>query len=238
MYMYNSNIMENETDTTKSINVTFFVKKTKKVNTVSLAKPEVPLAKPEVPLAKPEVEVPLAKPEVEVPLAKPDKPKKKRIITGNDRIWNQTDIESLDESQLIEILKYLLLTKDSSTKDSSSTVISKLIINQIANKISSYKSQDIEKGIFDPEKFIHLEAVIQKIVDSGLKCFYCRESMRLLYEYVREPRQWTVERLDNKRGHNCDNIEIACLTCNLRRRTMYHERYIFTKQVKIVKEIV
>ena len=234
--MYNSNIMENETDTTKSINVNFFVKKTKKVNTVSLAKSdEVPLAKPEVPLAKPKV--PLAKPEV--PLAKPDKPKKKRIITGNDRIWNQTDIESLDESQLIEILKYLLLTKDSSTKDSSkSPVISKLIINQIANKISSYKSQDIEKGIFDPEKFIHLEAVIQKIVDSGLKCFYCRESMRLLYEYVREPKQWTVERLDNKRGHNCDNIEIACLTCNLRRRTMYHERYIFTKQVKIVKETV
>jgi hypothetical protein len=174
----------------------------------------------------------------------------------------------LDESQLIEILKYLLLTKDSSTKDSStkdsstkdsstkdsstkdsstkdsstkdssSTVISKLIINQIANKISSYKSQDIEKGIFDPEKFINLEAVIQKIVDSGLKCFYCRESMRLLYEYVREPKQWTVERLDNKRGHNCDNIEIACLTCNLRRRTMYHERYIFTKQVKIVKETI
>ena len=175
-------------------------------------------------------------------------PKKKRIITGNDRLWNQTDIASLDESQQIEILNYLLLTKDSSTKDSStkdsstkdssSTAISKLIVNQIANKISSYKSQDIEKGIFDPEKFIHLEAVIQKIVDSGLKCFYCRESMQLLYEYVREPKQWTVERLDNKRGHNCDNIEIACLTCNLRRRTMYHERYIFTKQVKIVKETV
>jgi len=214
--MYNSNIMENETDTTKSINVNLFVKKTKKVNKVSLAKPEVPLAKPDV----------------EVPLAKSDKPKKKRIITGNDRIWNQTDIESLDESQLIEILENIL------TKDSSSTVISKLIINQIANKINSYKSQDIEKGIFDKDKFIHLEAVIQKIVNSGLKCFYCRESMRLLYEYVREPKQWTVERLDNKRGHNCDNIEIACLTCNLRRRTMYHERYIFTKQVKIVKETV
>jgi len=188
-------------NTNKSVNVSLFIKKTKKKTAVKHTNSD-------------------------------HLPKKKRIITGNDRLWNQTDIESLDESQLIEILENIL------TKDSSSTVISKLIINQIANKISSYKSQDIEKGIFDPEKFIHLEAVIHKIVNSGLKCFYCRESMRLLYEYVREPRQWTVERLDNKRGHNCDNIEIACLTCNLRRRTMYHERYIFTKQVKIVKETV
>jgi hypothetical protein len=26
------------------------------------------------------------------------------------------------------------------------------------------------------------------------------------------------------------------LTCNLRRRTMYHERYVFTKQLNVVKK--
>jgi hypothetical protein len=30
-------------------------------------------------------------------------------------------------------------------------------------------------------------------------------------------------------------VEIACLNCNLRRRTMYHERYVFTKQMGTVR---
>jgi hypothetical protein len=68
-----------------------------------------------------------------------------------------------------------------------------------------------------------------------MKCYYCKESVVLLYEYVRDPKQWTLERIDNSRGHNKDNVEIACLQCNLRRRCMYHERYLFTKQMNIVK---
>ena len=40
---------------------------------------------------------------------------------------------------------------------------------------------------------------------------------------------------DNKIGHDIGNIEIACLSCNLKRKCMYHERYVFTKQMKIVK---
>jgi hypothetical protein len=61
--------------------------------------------------------------------------------------------------------------------------------------------------------------------------------VQILYEYVRESNQWTLERLDNDFGHNKGNVEIACLNCNLRRRTMYHERYLFTKELSIVKKI-
>jgi len=165
------------------------------------------------------------------------KPKKKRVITGDERVWNIETINNMDEiEQLMNIMESL--NKDNQCLNKSFTKESRLIQNQISQKISSYRSQDIEKGIFDIAKFIHLEVVIQRIIDCHLKCYYCKESMKMLYEYVREPKQWTVERIDNSRGHNCDNIEIACLNCNLRRRTMYHERYIFTKQVKIVKEQV
>jgi hypothetical protein len=52
---------------------------------------------------------------------------------------------------------------------------------------------------------------------------------------VREPQQWTLERMDNDFGHNEGNVVIACLSCNLRRRTMHYERYLFTKQLNIVK---
>ena len=177
-----------------------------------------------------------------------NQPKKKRVITGNERIWNAETIDNIDEmEQLLVVMGSFNNTVETKTpvsfketkespKCSENNKTQRLIQNQISQKISSYRSQDVEKGIFDSAKFIHLEVVLQRIIDSQMKCFYCREPMKLLYEYVREPKQWTVERVDNSRGHNCDNIEIACLMCNLRRRVMRQDRYIFTKQVRIVKE--
>ncbi len=106
---------------------------------------------------------------------------------------------------------------------------------QIQNKISSYKMQDIQKKKYDDDKFVDFQFVISLLVDKKLSCFYCKESVYLFYNYVRENKQWTLERIYNERGHNTDNVEIACLNCNLRRRTMYHERYLFTKQLSVVK---
>jgi hypothetical protein len=37
--------------------------------------------------------------------------------------------------------------------------------------------------------------------------------------------------LDNPYGHNCENVVIACLSCNLRRRTTHFERYLSTKRI-------
>jgi hypothetical protein len=110
-----------------------------------------------------------------------------------------------------------------------------LVIQLINRKIYSYKFQDLEKNKYDDQETIDLNSVLEKLIKSDLKCFYCLEPVQLLYEYVREPKQWTIERIDNNLGHNKDNTEIACLSCNLRRRTMHHERYIFTKQVNIVR---
>lgn len=111
----------------------------------------------------------------------------------------------------------------------------KFTLQEINKKIYGYKSQDLEKNLTNTEKFVDFAFVIKKLVQCELCCFYCRKPTMLLYEYVREPRQWTLERIDNAFGHNKDNIEIACLSCNIGRRTMYHERYIFTKQLKITK---
>jgi hypothetical protein len=105
----------------------------------------------------------------------------------------------------------------------------------IRGKLSGYKSQDIAKSIYDPTRFIEYDHVLASLTKSDLKCFYCRGQVLLFYEYVREPRQWSLERIDNSQGHNTDNVEIACLECNLRRKTMYHERFVFTKQAVIVK---
>jgi sulfatase maturation enzyme AslB (radical SAM superfamily) len=106
---------------------------------------------------------------------------------------------------------------------------------QIRQKIYNYYAQDMKKQLYNPENFITLEFILEKLKHCNLDCFYCREPVFLWYEIAREPKQWTVERIDNKIGHDIGNIEIACLSCNLKRRCMYHERYVFTKQMKIVK---
>ena len=114
------------------------------------------------------------------------------------------------------------------------------LYQQIRNKLSSYRSQDIEKGF--PIEIIEnhsldVSGVILKLEDADFKCFYCKDIIMLLYDNVREPKQWTLERLDNKMAHVVDNVVIACLSCNLRRRTMKYERYVLTKEIqKVVKQ--
>jgi hypothetical protein len=72
---------------------------------------------------------------------------------------------------------------------------------------------------------------------SRLCCFYCKEPAQLVYETVRDPKQWSLERIDNSFGHNAGNVEIACLACNVRRRTIYHERYLATKQMAHIVKV-
>ena len=143
--------------------------------------------------------------------------KKKRKVTINER-WKE-----LHDSQY----HYHYI-------DDKDTILP-LIKNQIQQKINGYKGQDGKKNIYCAEKFIDYAFVIKLLQKSLLKCFYCYNNMMIVYDYVREPKQWTIERIDNSMGHNKDNVEVACLNCNLRRRTMYFERYLITKQLKINK---
>ena len=114
--------------------------------------------------------------------------------------------------------------------------LKKTILSQIKAKIQGYASQDKEKKLYCQEKFVTLNDVITLLKESNHICYYCKEETQIMYEYVREPKQWTLERLDNSFGHNNDNVVISCLSCNIRRRTMASEKYVQTKQMaKIVK---
>ena len=74
-----------------------------------------------------------------------------------------------------------------------------------------------------------------KLIECDLKCRYCRESMTILYDVSREMKQWSVDRIDNDMGHNEDNYHLACLDCNLKRRRQTDKKFLFTKQLSIVK---
>ena len=159
--------------------------------------------------------------------------KRKRIITETDK-WNdyfQNKETDFNKDIQLDLLS-LLSEKKTGEKEEKKI---HFLREQIRQKIHNYHAQDMKKQLYNPDNFITLEFILEKLKDCNLDCFYCREPVYIWYEIAREPKQWTVERIDNKIGHDIGNIEIACLSCNLKRRCMYHERYVFTKQMKIVK---
>lgn len=114
--------------------------------------------------------------------------------------------------------------------------IAKIAIQEINKKICSYKHQDIIKKKLDIESFIDFNCVINKMIECDLKCRYCKCEMSVLYDITREMKQWSVDRIDNDKGHNKDNFHLACLDCNLKRRRRTDEKFLFTKQLSIVKK--
>ena len=104
----------------------------------------------------------------------------------------------------------------------------------VIKKLNGYKQQDVKQNIYSEHHFITTELVLEKLIVCKMKCLYCQQSMLFQYE-PNDKLQWTLDRIDNRMGHNKDNIVISCLDCNLKRRNRTVEKFKFTKQLKIVK---
>ena len=110
-----------------------------------------------------------------------------------------------------------------------------LFKNQIEHKLYGYKQQDIKKHLVNESKLITFVQTIALLHKSALVCAYCDVNVFILYENVRDPCQWSLDRIDNNAGHNADNLLIACLRCNLRRRRINMDSFMFTRKMKLVK---
>ena len=111
-----------------------------------------------------------------------------------------------------------------------------LVKREITKKINGYKKQDIQKTLFDKDKIISLEQVIEILMESKLKCFYCHDNCELLYKDVLSKKQWTLDRISNNLGHNYDNVVVSCLECNVKRGDMDSQRFKRGKEIKIVRK--
>ena len=107
---------------------------------------------------------------------------------------------------------------------------------EIEKKIKGYKNQDLIKELINLNKFISLNQTIEKLVESKLKCYYCKENCELVYKNIFAKKQWTLDRLDNNEGNNYDNVVICCYECNIKRGDMDYERFKKGKEIKIVRK--
>jgi hypothetical protein len=155
-----------------------------------------------------------------------NKKNKKRVAVET---WNLS-IDYLTFEKQLEILHQIHENKMKSFNHES-----KVLLREIERKVYGYKQQDLEKNIFDSVRFLSLHYLIEQMIQCSMKCFYCNCEMYLLYEIVRESKQWSVDRLDNEQGHNENNYVLACLECNLKRRRRTADKFLFTKQLQIVK---
>ena len=155
-----------------------------------------------------------------------------KIIKLKNNSENRSIIENLniDDSYYDSITQSQIIIDGDNNND-----VYKKILKQIQSKINSYKNQDKKKKIFSPDKFVDIDFILNLLKENEFKCYYCKNNVKILYKLVRESSQWSIERINNEFGHNKDNVTIACLDCNLKRKTMYHERFKFTKQLNIVK---
>ena len=110
----------------------------------------------------------------------------------------------------------------------------RLMKQEIERKINSYKHQDILKK-FDQQNFIDYHSILSQLLKCNMKCHYCFCQVFVLYDNVREKYQWTVDRIDNAKGHTKDNYVISCLECNIKRRKQYYDKFMFTKTLNLVK---
>lgn len=155
-----------------------------------------------------------------------EKEKKKRIETTT---WGLSVDELLHATQLSYFSK-----KDEDEEKPNGKYIGKLT-SHLKHKIYGYKQQDILKHKFNEAEFITLENTLDLLKDSQLRCCYCSEEVYVLYEHVRDMKQWTLDRVDNDIGHNKGNVVISCLGCNLKRRRTNKDAFMFTKNMVIIK---
>lgn len=142
--------------------------------------------------------------------------------------WN-IDVSDFTYLKQIQLINSLYLEQSV-----EHTILAK---REITKKIKGYKTQDIHKTLFDKDKIISLEQVIERLMESKLNCFYCRDHCEILYKDVLSKKQWTLDRINNALGHNHDNVVVCCLECNVKRGDMDSERFKRGKEIKIVRKL-
>lgn len=159
---------------------------------------------------------------------------KERILFNNNNL-NENELSYSKQLEFLRLINNKINHNTNLNDDYTIDNIAKIMTKEIEKKISSYKQQDLIKKLFDNEKFITINNVVNKLIEYQMKCYYCKCEMYILYKIVREMKQWTVDRINNNIGHNIDNYVVSCLDCNLKRRRRNCESFLFTKQLNINK---
>ena len=94
-----------------------------------------------------------------------------------------------------------------------------MLNRRLYNLVGNHRLRDIAKGLYNPEKHITTKYLLYLKSICGDKCYHCKcvldwEDL----QHKRRMNQVTLQRIDNKKGHWCDNVQYACFECNVKNR--------------------
>lgn len=98
-------------------------------------------------------------------------------------------------------------------------------IRQDKEKAEKAEKRDQRKNTFVIHERITLYEALKKLQQEDYRCHYCRDLVRVIYQITRDKDQWTLDRIDNERGHDKDNLVVACYSCNIRRRKQNYHKF-------------
>ena len=142
---------------------------------------------------------------------------------------------TVNHAKQVQLIRELYMNIDATLLDATlldatllENTIKSRLQRELLAKLQGYKSQDIQKDIYHHDTLVTLEDVLEKLVGSKLLCCYCSKPILVLYKNVREPFQWTLDRINNDLSHTKENTCIACLKCNLQRRIIDIDKFVST----------
>jgi len=152
---------------------------------------------------------------------------------------NKEETKWLPQWKLHQVLCQALspTTSDLSPGTSPSPInsLEPLVRREIKGKLSSHKSYDQAHGM-DIESLATDTDILYKLLTQKERCYYCHCLLHVLYQDRFDPFQWSLDRIDNSKGHTNVNTIVSCLRCNLRRRTRESKDFYRDRNLRIEKE--
>ena len=100
-------------------------------------------------------------------------------------------------------------------EEKKNKILERDIRPRIQKKLIGYMEQDKKK---DREFDLSVDNVLELKEAQKDKCALCHQEMDWLYTEKNDLDQWTVDRIDNQKGHMKGNVRLACLECNRNHR--------------------
>ena len=161
---------------------------------------------------------------------------KKINCEKNKKMRVETKTWGLNKEELTHLKQLEFLMFDNFIENENKDKYITKLTTHIKNKIYNYKQQDIIKKKLNENEFVSFEETMDLLKQCNMKCCYCSSEVYILYEHVREMKQWSLDRINNDIGHNSGNLVIACLECNLKRRRTNKDKFMLSKNMVIIKE--
>lgn len=80
-----------------------------------------------------------------------------------------------------------------------------------------------KKVVYDEDEFITKDEIKDVIQRQGGKCLYCWKKC--------DVENWSLDRIDNNKGHNSKNCVLSCINCNKQRSDMFHTIFYRKKRL-------